>query len=64
MDKSRQVADHISELILAAETPTDCRKRIKAFLAEQKTGDICLHVNRGKIESLDLREHYRVVAAP
>ena len=32
---------------------------VKAFLADERTGQITLNVNRGKVESLDLRERVK-----
>ena len=36
---------------------------IRAYLAAKKTGDIVLHVNQGRIESYDFKEHGRVAAS-
>jgi len=43
-------------------TAAELDVKIRAWLAAKHTGDIVLHVNEGRIESYDFKEHGRVIA--
>ena len=43
-------------------TAAELNAAIRAYLAAKKTGDIVLHINQGRVESFDFKEHGRVVA--
>lgn len=40
--------------------PSGLAEKVAAFLGASKTGQIIMNVNRGRIESYELKEHVRV----
>ena len=44
-------------------TAAELNTKIREYLAAKKTGDIVLHVNQGRIESFDFKEHGRLTAS-
>jgi hypothetical protein len=52
------------DYVLLASIPVPCLEAMVDFLAHQKTGQILLNVNRGEIQSFELKEHHRIVAKP
>jgi hypothetical protein len=49
--------------IVTTRLPSLCIKAIAVFLAQHKTGQILLNVNRGEIQSFELKEHHRITKA-
>jgi hypothetical protein len=46
----------------AAPIPANLATRIADFLADERTGQITVNVNHGKIESFEVREFVRTVS--
>jgi len=44
--------------------PAQLWAAIKTFLADERTGTISLNVNRGRVESIDLRERVKAECLP
>ena len=44
--------------------PAKLWEAIKAFAADQRTGTISLNFNRGRVESLDMRERVKAECLP
>lgn len=42
------------------DVPLRCLEAVADFLAQGKTGQILLNVNRGEIQSFELKEHHRI----
>jgi hypothetical protein len=51
----------MSEYGLPTNIPVHCLEAVAEFLAKRKTGQILLNVNRGEIQSFELKEHHRVL---
>ena len=45
------------------QLPAMLWQRVQAFIEQGRTGTISLNLNRGRIESWDIREHEKNVAA-
>ena len=43
-------------------TAAELNDKIREYLAAKKTGDITLHINQGRIESFDFKEHGRLTS--
>jgi hypothetical protein len=50
----------MSEYGLPKNIPVHCLEAVAEFLAKRKTGQILLNVNRGEIQSFELKEHHRI----